>query len=432
MSPHSPAVASLVHGLDGLFVSPALDPWVLARSGTPEHTWAREVYGDRCLPYRPHGPWDTAEALLIGSDIAAAIRRAGQRDLLLTSSVTPIVRAWADGHELRLWTPPLGPAWELDDKLQFHTLASRLGLPTPEGMTWDRLSPLPYDLPVVVQLTRGSGGEGTWILHTPEDVDAMRRTRRFQEARRLLIRRFEAGPPCGATIVVTPESVRLSALRRQCFLPGRSARNLLFTGVQWIPTARLSATQAAAVESTLLRLGRALHRRRFLGTANVDFILQDQGPLLLECNPRLSAATPQLLRHPEALGGVHLGAELAACFHRKAERRDPPEELGLPDSTFEGASYEMVTHTGFRRASVASSPTNGRYSPDGARRLSASLDPDGQPDLCLVALAQPGERVGPEETLATALSSTPLYDDQGGPLPIIAEIEDRLSFNFLR
>lgn len=424
------AVASLVHGLDGLFLPPSLEVFALARHGTPEHAWAAEVMGERCLPYRPHGPWDSAEALLIGSDIAGVLRRAGVRDLLLTASHTPMVQAWAEGHDLRLWTPPLGVAWELENKLHFHALCQRVGLPTPAGGPWDRSGDLPGSLPLAVQLPRGSGGEGTWLLRTPEDALAMRRTRRFIDARKLLVRELVDGSPCGATVLVTPTTVALSAVRRQCFEPDRSARNLLFTGVQWIPTAALNPTQHEAIESTLLQLGRALHRRRFLGTANIDFMLTADGPRLLECNARLSAATPQILRHPETLSGPDLGQALAACFVEPAERATTPELLGLPRSTFEGASYEIVTPASFRRARCARIPPNGRYSPDGERYLGASLAPDGEPDLCLVSLAQPDERIGPEETLATALSTRPLYDGDGRPLPIIAQIRDRLSFNF--
>lgn len=428
-SSRGPAVAALVHGLDGLFLPPSVDAYALAREGTPEERWAREVFGDRCLPYRPHGAWDSPEALLVGSDIAARLTRAGVTNLLLTSGCTPIMRAWAQGHCLRLWMSPFTQQLELEDKLWFHGWCARLGLPTPEGGPCTLGAGLLVPLPAVVQVPRSMGGEGTFFVRTPEDLERIRGARALRAGGTVLARRLVEGAPCGITVLVTPDAVRLSAVRRQCYLAAPSLKNLLFAGVQWLPSASLSAGARARINEVLLRLGAALHVRRFVGAANVDFMLAGDEVLLLECNPRLSAATPQLLRHPELLEGGAAEA-LVRCYASPPPRAERPAQHGLPETTFDGAAMDLITPPGFRRATVSRAPANGRYSPDGATRLGAALRPDGEPDLCLVALAQPGEVVGAEETLATVLSTEPLFDEAGARLPVAEALADRLSFKY--
>ena len=59
-------------------------------------------------------------------------------------------------------------------------------------------------------------------------------------------------------------------------------------------------------------------------------------------------------------------------------------------------------------------PRNGRYERRGDHAHLVGAELGGELDL--VALAQPGEIVTGEQTIATVLSSRPLYDTDGAPL----------------
>ena len=189
-------------------------------------------------------------------------------------------------------------------------------------------------------------------------------------------------------------------MRLQCYRAQEGRKNLLFAGLQWLPTRSLSPGLRARIEAVMLQLGVALHGRRFVGTANVDFMVEGEDVLLLECNPRLSAATPQLLRHRELMA-PNAGDLLLSCYV------SPPPR-------------------------VSSAPQNGRYTVDGATRLSAGVAWDGRPDLVLITLAQPGEVLGPEETLGSVSSAVRLYDDSGNFLPVTSVISNNFMFKYLK
>ena len=64
------------------------------------------------------------------------------------------------------------------------------------------------------------------------------------------------------------------ALRLQCYYPaadGSAQRG--FAGIRWVASADLSDRLRRRVNRTFLGLGQALHRRRALGFANVDFMV---------------------------------------------------------------------------------------------------------------------------------------------------------------
>lgn len=422
-------VAALVTGLDGLFLPPSVTSFALARAGMPEARWAAEAWPDRALPYRPRGSWDTTETLLIDSDIAAVMARRGVSNLLLTTSVTPMIRAWANAHDIRLWMSPYNQQLELEDKIHFHRWCASQGLPTPPGQACTLSSALPVPLPLVVQTRRSMGGEGTWIVRDAAALARLGQVRALRGGAEVLVRSWIPGRPCGVSVMVTPDQVALSAVRLQCFQPLAGARSLLFAGVQWLPTASLSRALAARVEAVMLRLGAALHARRFVGVANVDFIASGDDVLLLECNPRLSAATPQVLRHRELMT-PDAGELLLSCYVSPPPRAERPALHGLPDSAFEGATMDLITPPAFRRSKVSGAPRSGCYTPDASERLRGDLRWAGGDDLCFVALAQPGEIVGPEETLGTVTCTRRLYDDSGEMLPVTSVISDNLMFNY--
>lgn len=405
-------VGMLPRGLDGLFLAaPGLEVYALVEANTPMEAWSRALYGERTLPYVRTGGDDavypsTAE-LLGSSTLGAAMVQGGVRELLLPSACSPELRTWAHQTGVTLLATDDGDRHDLENKLTFHRLLERLNLPRPRGGLWRVGSGrLPVDGPAVVQLPRSLGGEGTFFVGGAADVDALVAAGRLVVGERVLVRERVWGVPYGITVFVSPGRVALSAVRRQCYHPGQAdvLSPLSFAGVQWVPTAALPF--AAQVEDVCLRLGDALHKRRFSGFANIDFVLGEGGEVwLIECNPRLSAATPQLLRHPETLGVSAVEGFLGA-----SGRFSPhPARLGLPPSRFAGASMDLVARAD---GPLPRAPASGRYAQDGEGLV--WLGPEvTQGALALVWFAREGQVAQVGDTLGTLLAEAPLFTEDG-------------------
>lgn len=419
------ALAILPRGMDGLFMRPVegIEPFYPVAAGSPEEDWARRVFDpERILPYRFHGPpvgaFPTTEEILRQSDLAQVLTRAGVASLLLTATYTPLMKAWADSHRIRMIAPAFALQRRLEDKLWFHRFMRRMGLPCPAGaaVPVQRLARVALDRPIVVQRAQSTGGEGTWF---PDDAEGLARVAaKLDAGERVLVRERIAGRPYGIALFVAPDLLALSPLRLQCYLPAEGLQKV-FAGIQWIPDGELPQALRSACNRTFRRLGAELRRRRFFGFANVDFMVDARGRIyLLECNPRMSAATAQLLGRPELLPGLDAWGRFLRGF---LGRRPSPKRFRfhpMPPSAFAGSTLDVAFLPG-KHAEAYAMP---RTFPSGTYRFDRDRvhfeRPDaraaGGPERMFVFAPVPSGRVLREETtLALILSNLRLYDADG-------------------
>lgn len=424
-------VAMLPRGVDGLFLPPVEGVEVLALvpRDSPEETWARALYPpERVLAYAWRradlGPYPATSDILEHSDVPALLQESGTEALFLSASCTPRTLAWAQHHGVRLLMTDYEHQRRFEDKIAFDAFLGRHGIPKPAGgpVTLGR-GALPVRGPAVVQAPDSMGGEGTFFVRGAADVDDLTRRGVLRAGERYLVRERIEGAPYGITIFVAPGLVALSALRLQCYYPddgGVAPR--LFAGVQWIPSSALTPLLRRRIDATFLGLGELLYRRRFFGFANVDFMIDRRARLfVIECNPRMSAATPQLLRFPELLSGVPAGAVFlrgflgGRAYPRACERRP------LPSTSYRGATLDVVHapedhgHAGV----VTREHWSGLYSlgagdpayagPD-VRQLVASGG------LAALSFGRAGQTCRRGDTLATLVSSDALHDEHGALL----------------
>ncbi|WP_437673612.1 hypothetical protein [Sorangium sp. So ce131] len=448
-------IAMFPRGIDGLFLPRvrSVELLALVARDTPEEAWARRVLGDeRVLPYHLSrsdlGVYPATEDLLTHSDIHEVMASSGTTGLFLSSSCTRGTRAWATRHGVRLIATEYTHQRRFEDKLWFDRFLVRHGLPRPAGgpVTFGSAERWPVEGPAVVQEPSSLGGEGTYFVRGPEDLDALARRGALTRGSRYLVRELVDGSPYGITVFVTPAVVALSTVRLQCYYPNESAGSAhdhhhVFAGVQWIPTPDLPEALRRQLDAIFLKLGDLLHARRFFGFANVDFMVDTRGRvLLLECNPRMSAATPQLLARPELLSGVPAGALFLEAFLGERTPAPPrgPARSPLPEASYRGATLDVVSAPadGGRTAGDGHTPAGHGHTPaDDARaavvrrgfetglyalddRGVRHLGPDvrrlsGDRELALFSYARPGQPCPPETTLASAVSNLPLYGPRG-------------------
>ncbi len=439
--PASIRYAYFARGIDGFYLNPGR--WgrgvALVREGTPELTHAQAFLpSDQILTFRLRrfldDPYPSTEQLLQASNISTRLKRAGINHVLLSSSCTAWMHDWSIRHGITFLATPYRQQVSYENKIWFDRFLARYQVQRPQSQFIRVKSTLPrsIQLPVVVQRADSLGGEGTFFVHRAEDWPTLTEPGRIPDGERCLVRQWIRGESFGITLFISPERTAMSAIRLQCYHESECAEQKLFAGVQWIKSKQISESRQHQIKRVLGRLAQQLQAQRFSGFANVDFIIDRQDQVwIIECNPRMSAATPQLLAHPELSGGVDLGTEfLAGCLTdarstRGAARPLKPRLPSFPPSSFAGATLDILPRSiapNTPRPIVRSFPS-GRYSLHDDRIKFAGPDLRHQAtdpqlklrshEFCVYTFAQTGQLCHNETALATLLSPTPLYDRRG-------------------
>jgi hypothetical protein len=202
------------------------------------------------------------------------------------------------GH---LAAAPSTAARAYENKLAFITAAERAGVPRPR---WDRRA-LPADFasiaadlgtPVVVQGPRGNAGQRTWLVHDQAELDAIS----AREKGAVRIAEYVDGLPFTATgVAFSSAGGGIDRARLPAFIePCRQV-----TGVAWLTPEHLGSCGNAwgetrldpfrhEIERCVQALGADLAANNYRGLYGVDFVLAEDGPLVIEVNPRMVASLP--------------------------------------------------------------------------------------------------------------------------------------------
>jgi len=377
--------------------------------GSAEAAWAASFLpAEQIIHYTLDalGAFPTTAALVSRSNLAAVLRRHAVTHLLFTTAWSPDVAAWSAHSGVALLAPAADHQRDLEDKLRFHRFLADHDLPRPHGGPARLSDARDWQRQWVVQRARSMGGAGTWFIDRTATRDALVRAGWLELSDTYLVRRKIDGVPLGITIVVTPERVALSALRRQCYYaPGLASASgplMEFAGVQWLPTSTLSAATITRLDDTFERLGRALHSYGFVGHAHIDFMLDRAGwPFILEANPRMSAASPHLFLHPELSTDAPADVLLDAWLAPREKAR--PTFSPIPHTTFAGATLDLLAGPHSRTLPPPRSGT--RRSPD--PRTLAPGDP-----FVHYAL-EGGVALDPESCVANVIADDTLFDGDG-------------------
>lgn len=404
-----PPWAGFVQGLDVLGFPAAAGAAFLVAEDSPAALWAREALPpELVLEFRPHGsaatdPEPTTADLLNGSDLAAVLQAAGRGRLLLSCTRGTAHDAWSETHAIGLLAPPGTLARQLEDKIFFHRILQGLELPQPPGGVVERFAAV-GDLPLgsVVQLPESLGGEGTFLIRTEDQRRAWFARTGVPAEGPFLVRKFLPGRAYGVTLTLTADAATASALRAQILLPDPTAVDRpWFAGIQWEPTRRFRPHAIAALDRALETLGRTLHGWGYRGPANFDFLLGPGGEIsFLECNPRMSASTPQWLLHAETGGGPDAALELLRTLAEPPPATAPaaPRYVPIPPSEFAGATLETLPR-------LLSSPPAGNVVPAGGGTYGWNAD-----RTALVRRGAPLDFVAPDDLFFLPLRSRPSAD----------------------
>ena len=333
---------------------------------------AEEEWADRFLPkreiirYRLDRRYgilasQATESILIHSDLRDLLVRARVSHLLITHRSSPKIELILRRCRIKAVSTPWTQQRLLENKLYFHDFLKKHGIEAPQGGALVYRGPQTLTWPgrYVIQEPWSYGSAGTFMADSPARLRSLERGGALCVGRRYLVRRFVPGPAYGITVFLAQGIIALSALRMQCFASASSSICPAFLGIQWVAGSALSSRAALAIEATFLKMGQLLYSQGVFGFLNFDFILyKNLVPVVLECNPRLSSATPQLIGFPELISGVNVGEHF---LRQDGAARFPEAKKvwGLPSSRFRGALIDTTVEETIK--GVAPPPLSGYY-----------------------------------------------------------------------
>lgn len=335
----------------------------------------------------------------------------GVNELFLISAPTKEFEKWARPKKARLVSPPSDYGSRFEDKIKFHDLMLASGVPVPDGVTIKKRMEIPahFPYPGVLQVPRSHGSLGTFKVNSYEET--LRTISKRKLSFPLVLRRFIDGPAFGITLLIGPRKTIFSAIRLQCSLPGKGDK-LLYCGVQWVPSHALSRREIASIEFVFSRVAAALRKAGFCGMANLDFVLSELGPVVIECNPRISGASPHLGMEPSLLHGLSYCDE----YSRVASGKDPTRNLPhLPKSNFEGTllDFDFLLGKLSKDSTKSSRVKTGFYAPKGGAAEFKTYSLKEASKLTRWILVQPfqnaGDPFGPNPSLGIAVTSFPIF-----------------------
>lgn len=421
-------VAVFPSSLDPLFISGLpdnLEFLYLVAGESAEEEWAGEfLLEEKIVSYaldRKHGkPADFSTGnILEYSNIDKLVETCNIDALLITHRGSDQIESWATRTGVKIISTPYSVQLQFENKIWFNDFLLLNNIPCPEGavLHTDRKANFYRDR-MVLQEPLSFGSMGTHFVSAGQ-LDDFLVAHNTGSGREFLAREFIDGEVYGISVFIDDSVIALSALRQQCFWPGTApeARQKLFAGIAWIAAADISENLRKSIDSVFGRLGELLYRQGFRGFANFDFIAaQSESVQVIECNPRLSSATPQLFHFHELLSGVNPGPGFLLSLLNTERSEIEPEVFLFPDSKFKGGLIDIPAQ-GTGDVSTVFKP--GLYNiKDGSiefitpdiRRLS-----NANQQFVLYSDAVKGDKYQRDETIAAVLSNFPLFNADGSP-----------------
>ncbi|MBU1862078.1 MAG: ATP-grasp domain-containing protein [Candidatus Omnitrophica bacterium] len=261
------------------------------------------------------------------SDLGEKLNASEVRFLLVKKS-NAFLEKWSQKYKITLISPDYNIGGKIENKIYFDTFLSANRLPKPVSKVIssnDDRMPFPM---TILQIPVSSGGEGTFLIKTQKIFSEL--SRKFEKP--LLARKYQKGMPLGVSLFIDKEKIYFTALERQCFHAGKNNSVGDFIGIQWLPYTFFDYKVYKKIEKFLLQIGRKLSLEGLQGLINIDFILDKTGSIYcLECNPRLTFATNQILSQKELRNGV----DYIDLYVKNLKTREGISSL-LPKSTFLG------------------------------------------------------------------------------------------------
>lgn len=357
------------------------------------------------------------DELIANSDFTSVIKKSGINKMWLITNVDNMdyLARWSAKNRIKIITADFKLQPKIENKIWFDEFLKHNQLPSPASQIVDPINAkIKLGGQLVLQEALTAGGEGTFFLKKPEDMKTLIRTGRILKNKQYLLREFVSGRPLGITVFIAPHQLYLSQLRLQCFSAQKSGERH-FSGIQWISDSKFSAATLKKINFVFQKAGQKLRKLGYLGFANFDFILTpDNQVLIIECNPRFSAATAQLLKFSDFGSKINFWSVFLGN-----KTRYPEKNYLLGRRGFRGATLELSwqpARSGSKKV-ISGLHKNGVYCYNKGSIKFLTSDPRKfgaqRREFLFMSLMEPGEKLTQECPLGQIITNFPLYTDQG-------------------
>jgi len=258
---------------------------------------------------------------------------------LLPHRQNSIVGSWAKKNNISLIGPKPKIQKQLENKIYFDKLLKQLKISSPHTLKNETdLKNYPPQKPLVVQESSSYGFFGTKLYAQKSEYFKAIKHKKVN-FKNTLIREYVTGPTVGVSLFINQDGRYFcSAPRLQCFIY-QNGFPASFTGIQWLKNTDLNDLANKRLNKTLKRLVSLLKQEKFYGLANFDIIISPKKVYVIECNPRLSSATPQIFFQPQLVANLDAWQFLIATFTK--EKSTLKNNKLLPKSNYAGALLDF-------------------------------------------------------------------------------------------
>ena len=295
-------IALFVDALDLFFLPKKYQKssYAIVAKDTPLYTFAKSQFANnKLIPITMHSPSGkllSDKKILYHENFLTQLREKSISHIVMPYQCTKMMDHWAKKHHITLIGTPYTQQRFYENKINFDKFLKKYSIPSPKTLSLTETTT--YKHGFVVQSGISRGLEGTNFFSSWDEAARYAKSKKTHN----LIREYKKGTPIGVSITISPRGdYFFSALRRQCFLSDKGYPKV-FLGIQWIPTDFFTKKTLEKIQFTLTTITQALIQKKFIGIANIDMIITDSGAYVLECNPRLSAASAQAFSNPELNG----------------------------------------------------------------------------------------------------------------------------------
>ncbi len=387
--------------------------YVIVLADSPAEVYARENYSGRVIAYKETSHSTKEYHFLSHSDLTERLREHDITQIISPHRYSKTLNNWAFQQGLKIIGPPPDLQMKMEDKLFFDSLLKKNEIPSPPTVSIDSVID---NQTYVVQTAASYGMFGTYFCQGKDELTKIVGSHR----KKVLIRPYIQSISYGVTMILDQSgSFIISGLRRQCFTFEQGYPRT-FVGVQWMRSDFFPEKVQRSIGVLLQQLAAVFTRAGFYGMANFDILIRDDEVYCIECNPRLSSASPQLF----SVAHITNTEDPWACFIA-ASTGNVMENLSNRHmySTYEGALMDIDV---VGVCQVVNVPQIGVYSWE-KNRLNyisnryADIQQGEYRFFLIHTLRSKANRFS-DDTFCTIISHTPLFDAQSGERNNIGEL----------
>jgi biotin carboxylase len=392
-----------------------------AAKNSSEDRWAKKSLKNKIVNYETNRGLimeaSEYDEIFSQSDIIKVIKKSGVKKLWLTTNLDNLkfFSAVERKYKFKIINAQLELQKKIENKIWFDSFLKKNNLPKPESQVlknWHDQIEIKGKL--IIQKEFSAGSDGTFLIKNAEELKKFFKKIDREMSGHYLIRKYISGEPLGITALVSAQKIFLSLPRIQCYDNKQSFGHNSFLGLQWLPTKKINAEARNNIDLAITDAGKKLAEIGFKGLANFDFMLStDNKVFLIECNPRLSAATPQIFKIPAMLGIKNSEEIFKIYLDSSKEKSKTVICQKIPSYNFSGSFLSLKSPA---EAKIKNAPESGAYRIKNGRIKFLTADitrSHGADEFIFMSFAEKGQGFKANDDYGKIYSDFPLFDDQG-------------------